>query len=219
MLKRPAARCAGAATVEFHIVALFALLPLCLGMLQLALLMTDNHHIDHAAFLAARRAAMAGGDPDVARRAFAQASSLLFVDAAAEMDAAGAAAKVARAYALAVADQARFGRLRVTAPDPQAQADFAIRRGEGRVIPNDGLEYRTAAAGRRSGISIQQANVLRIEVVWCRPLIVPFARELLLGALRTIDRDPWHRYCYAAGRVPVRSEGTSPMQSDFRVSS
>lgn len=219
MLKRAAARCAGAATVEFHIVALFALLPLCLGMLQLALLVTDNHHIDHAAFQAARRAAMAGGDPALARRAFAQASTVLFVDASQDMDAAGAATRVARAYALALADQARYARLRIISPDPQAAADFAIRRGGSRVIPNDGLEYRAAAAGRRSGMSIQQANVLRLEVVWCRPLIVPFARELLLGVLRSIDRDPWRQYCYAAGRVPVSSGGTSPMQSDFRVSS
>lgn len=219
MLTHPAWRSRGAATVEFQIVALFALLPLCLGMLQLALLVSDNHHIDHAAFLAARRAAMTGGDPDVARRAFAQASSLLLVDAEQEMSASGAAARVARAYALAMADQALFARLRIVSPDANAQADFATMRDGARVIPNDGLEHRPSAPGSRSGVSIQQANVLRMEVQWCRPLIVPFVRELLLGALRVIDRDPWRQYCYAAGRVPVRSEGASPMQSDFRVSS
>jgi hypothetical protein len=87
------------------------------------------------------------------------------------------------------------------------------------VIPNDGLEYRTKVAGERSGLTLQQANILRLEVSWCRPLVVPFARELLLGALLAVDRDPWRRYCYSEGRVPIRSEGISPMQSDFRVSS
>src|SRR5690606_23597859 len=104
------------------------------------------------------------------------------------------------------------------APTAEAQQDFAIRRGNARVIPNDGLEYRARTAGRRSGIPIQQANILRLEVSWCRPLVVPFARQLLLGVLRSIDVDPWHQYCYAQGRVLVRSEGRSPMQSDFRVS-
>ena len=205
--------------VEFQIVALFALLPLCLGMLQLALLMAENHHIDHAAFQAARRAAMAQGELDTARRAFAQASGVLFVDAGTEIGAGNSAARVAAAYAAALSDQARFGRFRILNPDAEAQADFAIRRGNARVIPNDGLEYRSSAPGSRSGVSIQQANVLRLRVSWCRPLVVPLVRELLIGALRRLDQDPWNQYCYSQDRVPIQSEGVSPMQSDFRVSS
>jgi hypothetical protein len=212
-------RMRGAAMVEFHVVALFALLPLCLGMLQVALLLADDHHVDHAAFMAAREAAMAHGELGAARRAFAQAAALLFVDSATPVDAGNAVPRVAAAQALAVADQALFARWRVLQPGTDAQADFAIARDGQRVIPNDGLEYRSVAPGRRSGISVQQANVLRLEVSWCRPLIVPFARELLLGALRFIDGDPWHQSCYAAGRVPLRAVGTSPMQSDFRVTS
>jgi hypothetical protein len=219
MLRVGRARHCGVATVEFHIVALFALLPLCLGTLQLALLMSDNHHVDHAAFLAARRAAMSGGNIDSARQAFAQASSLLLIDAATELDAGNVAGRVARAQALALFDQARFARFRIVSPDAEAQADFALRRGDGRVIPNDGLEYRSRSAGQRSGLTLQQANILHLEVNWCRPLIVPFARELLLGALRALDWDPWRQYCYSEGRVPIRSEGITPMQSDFRVSS
>jgi Flp pilus assembly protein TadG len=212
-------RIQGAATVEFQIVALFALLPLCLGMLQLALLLADNHHIDFAAFHAARRAAMEQGELQSARRAFAQASSVLFVDAGEEVDAGNITGRAASAYARATADQVRFARIRVIGPDADAQADFAVARAEGRVIPNDGLQYRASTPGRRSGLSIQQANILRLEVSWCRPLIVPFARQLIIGSLRAMDRDPWHQYCYSEGRVPVRSESATPMQSDFRVSS
>jgi len=210
---------AGAAMVEFQVVALFALLPLCLGTVQMALLMSDNHHVDHAAFQAARQAAMAHGDLGVARRAFAQAASVLFVAAGEDVDARNVAPRVAAAYAAALADQARFSRMRILGPDANAQEDFAVSRDGVRVIPNDGLEYRPRTPGRRSGQSLQQANLLRLEVSWCRPLIVPFARELLLGALRIIDRDPWRQYCYAQGRIALRSEGVTPMQSDFRVSS
>lgn len=203
--------------VEFHVVAWFALLPLCLGMLQVALLLAENHHVDHAAFLAARQAAMQHGDIGVARRALAQAGALLFVDSDTPVDGSNALGRVVMAQALAMADVALFARLRVLQPGADAQADFAIMRDGSRVIPNDGLEYRSAAPGQRSGISLQQANVLRLEVAWCRPLIVPFARQLLLGVLRLADADPWRQYCYAAGRVPILSVGTSPMQSDFRV--
>lgn len=209
----------GAAMVEFQIVALFALLPLCLGMLQLALLVAENHHVDHATFQAARRASMASGDLEAARRAFAQAASVLFVDAGTELNADNAVARVAGAYARALLDQGRFSRFQILSPAPEAQADFAVRRDRWRVIPSDGLEYRSSAPGPRSGVSIQQANVLRLQVRWCRPLIVPLIRELMIGTLRLLDRDPWHQYCYSEGRVPIRSEGTSLMQSDFRVSS
>lgn len=205
--------------VEFHVVALFALLPLCLGTLQMALLVSENHHLDHAAFMAARHAAMAQGDVDAARRELARAATVLFVRAEGELADGNATMAVARAYAAALADQALHARVRVLNPTVEAQQDFAQQRGGVRVIPNDALEHRSDVAGRRSGMSIQQANLLRLEVSWCRPLVVPFARHLLLGALRRIDADPWRQGCYARGRVPIRSEGTSPMQSDFRVSS
>ena len=209
----------GAAAVEFYIVALFALLPLCLGMLQASLLMTDNHHIDLATFNAVRAAAMQGGQVQAARRAFSSGISVLFVDSSRPVNAGNVAQVVAAAYAAATLDQARFARFRVLAPDEDAIADFAVTRGGIRVIPNDGLEYRPMTRGRRSGRTLQEANVLRIEVTYCRPLIVPLARELLLGSLRLLDHDPWSRYCHSAGRIPVRSFATSPMQSDFRASS
>lgn len=218
MLRVGKAGQSGVATVEFHIVALFALLPLCLGTLQLALLLGENHHVDHAAFEAARAAAMANGDLDAARRGFARAASVLFVGSQEEGDGV-TAGRVAGAYAAALADQALFGRFRIVRPDADVSEDFAIWRENLRVIPNDNLEYRSNRPGARSGLSIQQANVLRLEVTWCRPLIVPFARELLLGVLSRVDRDPWHRFCYARQRVPIRSFATAPMQSDFRVSS
>jgi hypothetical protein len=214
-----ARRCRGAATVEFYVVALFAMLPLCLGMLQLALLLAENHHVDHALFLATRQAAMAGGALDPARRAFAQASTVLFVGADEELAPANVAARVTRAYAEALADQVQFARLRILSPDADAEADFALARNGVRVIPNDALQYRSASPGRRSGLTLQQANMLRLEVSWCRPLVVPFIRQILIGALLTLDRNPWHQFCYSRGRVPLRSESTSPMQSDFRASS
>jgi hypothetical protein len=205
--------------VEFHVVALLALLPLCLGTLQIALLMVENHHLDHAAFLAARHGAVKHGDLGEVRRAFAQASSTLFVSSFAPLDRGNVVARVATAYASATADIALHATVRVLAPGPEARADFAIQRDNQQVIPNDALEFRSTTPGRRSGLSLQQANVLRVEFVYCRPLIVPFAGPMLLGTLRMLDDDPWHQRCYAAGRVPVRSEGVAPMQSDFRVTS
>lgn len=205
--------------IEFHIVALLALLPLCLGTLQVALLLVENHHLDHAAFRAARHGAVSHGDMSAVRRAFAEGVSLLYVHSATPLDRSNVVERVAVAYAAATADIAVHARVRLISPSVEAHADFAVRRNGEQVIPNDALEFRSAAPGRRSGISLQQANVLRVEFTYCRPLVVPFARQLLLGTMRMLDHDPWHQRCYAAGRIPVRSEGVAPMQSDFRVSS
>jgi hypothetical protein len=205
--------------IEFQVVALFALLPLCLGTLQAALLMVENHHLDHAAFLAARHGAVSHGNLDQVKRAYAQAITPLFVDSARPLDRNNVVSRVAVAYAAATADITAYARVRLLAPDAEARADFAIGRSGEQVIPNDALEFRSMAPGRRSGISLQQANVLRIEFSHCRPLVVPFAGPLLLGTLRKLDHDLWHQRCYAAGRIPIRSEGVAPMQSDFRVTS
>jgi hypothetical protein len=209
----------GAATVEFHIVAWFALLPMCFGILQMALLMVDNHHVDYAAHMAARRGATAHGDIGAMRQRFARALTAVSIDAATPLSQSNAVQRVAAAYARVTADVAAHARLRILSPSPAAQADFAIARDGKQIIPNDALEYRPATPGARSGISLQQANVLRLEVVYCRALIVPLVRELLLATLRSIDYDPWHQQCYGAGRVPLRSEGVAAMQSDFIVSS
>jgi hypothetical protein len=205
--------------IEFQVVALLALLPLSLGTLQIALLMVENHHLDHAAFLAVRHGASRHGNLGEMRRAFAQASSTLYVGSATPLDRSNVIGRVATAYAAATADIAVHARVRLLSPTTDAYADFAIPRSGEQVIPNDALEFRSTAPGRRSGMSLQQANVLRVEFTYCRPLVVPFAGQLLLGTLRMLDHDPWHQRCYAAGRIPVRSEGVAPMQSDFRVTS
>jgi hypothetical protein len=205
--------------VEFHVVALLGLLPMCLGALQMALLMVENHHLDHAAFAAVRHGAVHHGDLGEVRRAYARAATTLFIGSDTSLDSTNVVPRVARAYAAATADAAAFSRLRLLAPSVDAGRDFAVWRDGRQVIPNDALEHRSISQGARSGVSIQQANVLRVEFVHCRPLIVPFAGTLLLGVLRQSDPDPWHQTCYAAGRIPIRSEGVAPMQSDFRVTS
>jgi len=203
--------------VEFHIVALLAMLPLSLGILQSAFLVTENHHIDHAAFMAARAGATANGKPESMRGEFAKAMTPLFVSSDTPVDRSNVARKVLEAYGRATFDFAAYGTMRILSPDTDAQDDFAEQRQGRRVIPNDSLEYRGAGRGPRSGKSLQEANVLQVEFTYCRPLIVPFVRQMLIGLLRRIDLAAAHQRCYLAGRVPVVSVGTAPMQSDFLV--
>ena len=207
----------GAAVVEFHVVTLLAMLPLTLGLLQSAFLVTENHHVDHAAFMAARAGATSNGQAESIRREFARAMTPLFVNSDGPIDGSNVAGKVLDAYARSTLDFATYGTLRVLSPDADAQADFAEQRQGTRVIPNDSLEHRSGAPGARSGRSIHEANILRVEFTYCRPLIVPFVRQMLIGLLRRLDISASHQRCYLAGRIPVVSIGTAPMQSDFRL--
>lgn len=207
----------GAAAVEYYIVALFGLLPLCLGMLQGFLLLVAGHHVDHAAFMATRNGATQGADPAAMRREFARVMAPQFLETSTALDAGNVVARVASARARSLADTARFARLRTLSPTEGARRDFAILRDGARVIPADALDHRSTAPGPDSGLTLQQSNMLRVEFVYCQPLVVPFVRALLIGVLQRLDSQVWHQRCYAAGRVPLRSVGTSPMQSDFRV--
>lgn len=201
--------------VEFQIVALFAMLPLCLGMLQSALLMTENHHVDHAAFMAARAGAMTSGDAGAMRNEFARVMTPLFSASDEPLDRSNALTRVPAMYARSVQDFALHGTMDVLSPDATAQQDHAISRENRRVIPNDSLEHRSAAPGSRSGISLQEANILQVRFTYCRPLVVPFVRQMLVGLLRLIDAEPGHQRCYVANRIPIVSIGTAPMHSDF----
>lgn len=216
MLIRIPRRQTGAATVEFYLVTLLALLPLCFGILQTALLLIVNHHVDNAAFMAARQGAVHHGDVIAMRSEFARALTPLFVTAG-PIDRSNVTERVVTAYAEAQRDVALFARLEVLSPDAQAQQDFVQTRDGQRIVPNDSLTFRGATLGERSGISLQEANILRVKFTYCRPLIVPFIRQFILGLLQRIDTDPWHRRCYSEDRVPIVSVGTSPMQSDFLV--
>lgn len=208
----------GSAMLEFHFVALLAMLPLCLGIVQAGLLLVASYQVELAAFLAARAGALANGDAGRIRRVFQQALSPLLVQDPGGLDGANAGARVLAAQAANAPALALYARVEVRAPDAAAQADFGVLRKGRRVIPNDALEHRDATPGARSGLSLQEANVLQVAATWCHPLVVPLASSTLLAVLRRLDADPWHQACYAGGRVPIRTVVLSPMQGDFWIS-
>jgi hypothetical protein len=164
--------------------------------------------------MAARQGAVRHGDVAAMRSEFARALTPLLAKAE-PVDRDNVTQQVLSAYADALRDVTLFARLEVVSPDAKAQQDFAMNRDGRRIIPNDSLTFRSATLGERSGISLQEANVLRVKFTYCRPVIVPFIRQMMLGFLQRIDPDPWNAHCYADGRVPLVSTGTAPMQSDF----
>jgi len=203
--------------VEFQVVAILALLPLLLGLLQGALLLIASHVLGYATFQAARTGAMAGADPQVMQRALAVGLLPLHAVTFDAVTPGNVAAVALSAYARSVAATTAFTQVQILRPTQQAFEDFALADGAGAlVIRNDALPHRSLDPGPRSGLSIQQANLLHIRVTYCHPLLVPLVDRLLLSLLRQFTADLRSQACYAAGRVPLQAEAVLNMQSDAR---
>ena len=105
-------------------------------------------------------------------------------------------------------------RVRILNPTAEAFDRWKVRSKEsGReVIPNSHLRHRDGE--QRAGVTLQDANLLKIEVVHGFDLKVPLVGSLLTTALAAIDPDPERLPYYAAGLLPLRSVATVRMQSE-----
>jgi len=204
----------GAALLELQIVAVFALLPMLFGIVQMALLSSAYHLLGFAVAEAARAGAVQNGQLPPMYSALAAGLTGLHADLSRLSSRDEAVGELAAARVRAEVAVREFGRIERLAPTPADFDDFARERDGRRGVPNDSLEYRSTARGSRSGHSLQEANWLHIRVRYCHELVVPFIAQWLPALLRRWDPEPLHQACYAAGRVPLSTTGSSPMQSE-----
>lgn len=208
------ARQRGAALVELTIVALLALLPLTLGILQVALLYIGKHTLNHAAFLAARAGAVANGERAAIERHLAKGLAPLHAGGRVDITPTNVLREGARAYARAYADVLRVDRtrIRILNPTPNSFADFGRVR-DGRLeIPLTVGPERDVPRGR-SGQTRADATLLRLRVDYCHPLIVPLVDRLIVALLRRLDADPFAQACNASGRVMLSAHALVQMHS------
>lgn len=199
--------------IEFHLIAISALLPLILGLFQIALLLSGFHVLHLAVAGAARAGAVDHARVETMRSALAEGLMPLLVDLT-EIGDSPPAELLASGRLRGEVEVARYARLERLTPTGEDFADHA-REWQGRTgIPNDALEFRDASPGASSGRSVQESNRLRIRVRYCHALVVPFADRLLLGLLRRLDLDADAQACYLQDRIPLRVTTTFPMQSE-----
>ncbi|MSR15227.1 MAG: hypothetical protein EXR86_11810 [Gammaproteobacteria bacterium] len=74
------------------------------------------------------------------------------------------------------------------------------------MIPNDHLTYRDASVKSNSNQSIQDANLLKIRVLYCYEMHVPFVNRVINGLLRIGS-------AVAPGRATVGSVGLNRWQN------
>ena len=111
-------------------------------------------------------------------------------------------------------------RIDVISPTRAAFDDFKMAEFDGvKAIPNGSLAFRSSAPGA-SGLSVQDANILKIRVVYGYKMIVPVIDKIVIGVLRSgfyKDMSATEIAMLESGRLPIVSQATVRMQTPIRA--
>lgn len=217
----------GQSIAEF-IIVIPILLFLILGIVQMVLLYRAKATLDYAALEAARAGAVSGARMRSMESGLKQGLMPLYATKTGVGGLAEARVKM----------EADFGlhrpRIEIISPTQAAWREHRERQFDGRwALPNDNLAFRRRTVGS-SGVSVQDANILKIRVVYEYPMIVPFVDRVIAGLSRIIRSDNlipatevtpenslvrnWNPLTTATFRLPIESTAIVRMQSPIHDS-
>lgn len=162
----------GQGLIEF-IITVAVLGPLLLGIFQAVLLYRAKTVLDYAALQAARSGSTNFAQMSAMQSGLARGLMPLYAHDA-------SAAGIAEAYGKAVIDTKTptVAQIQIVSPTVAAFDSWKEKQFDGvDGIPNDSLPYRGSAV--KSGVTVQDANVLKIEVHYKFPLIVPLIDRIV----------------------------------------
>jgi hypothetical protein len=219
----------GASIIEFAIISPIALL-FVMALIQLGLMFVAEQIVNEAAFVAARAGAVQNAQVGPMKDALAKALVPFYQDTTNTND----FGRLLSAFVNAKVDLLNPFNLDVAVLNPSSDAfdDFGLTDANNHTyIPNDNLDYRPHnVQGPKSGLSIQDANTLKIRVTYAYELKVPLMKTVFKSVMCGFDSGvdafgrggglPWGagsiRDClqyYDRGRVPIVSYATVQMQS------
>lgn len=159
----------GQAMVEYLII-FPALLMLVLGAIQFALIYQAKFTLNYATFMAARQGALKNAKITPIKDGLASGMTPLFMRTTGTpfLD------DLAKARVIAMIEVFNPLTTKVEIISPTKAAYDALQQNN--QIPNDNLMYRSTSG---DGMSIQDANLLKIRVTYCVRLIVPFVNRVV----------------------------------------
>jgi hypothetical protein len=162
----------GQALVEFLIIYPTLLL-LVLGAFQFALIYQAKSTLNYATFMAARQGALKNARTNPMKDALAAGMTPLFMSKKDDY------VDLIKARAIAAIETFNPLNTQVRVLNPTAGAYNAHKADSesGTEIPNDNLMYRPTTV--KGGMSVQDANLLTIEVTYCTRLIVPIVNRVI----------------------------------------
>jgi len=210
---RPGKRQRGIALAE-TIVAI-PILWLVIGLaIELAVLFETKAALNHATLQSARAGMVANSEPAALVNGLARGLLPLYSPSP---GLAGAAETLATEV---LPDVLAFSRIRILNPTRAAFSDFGEVIDGDRQIPNDELHRRSTGTGSASGINIQDANLLKVEVTYGAETRVPGLGVLLtqiILQLNAAQLDAFERALLESGRLPVLSTATVRMQTPAKI--
>jgi Flp pilus assembly protein TadG len=197
------------------VIALPILLALILGIIQFALIYEAKATLNHATLLAARAGAVEHAQPQAILSGLARGLVPLYSP---DSSFQGYQSTLARVTAAVAGD----ARVRILNPTREAFADFSEEVEGVREIPNDRLHVRSTALGTQSGLNIQDANLLRVQVMYGYELNVPLVNWFITRTLLAFDGDDgydaFERQLLRRTRLPILSTSTVRMHTPARMS-
>lgn len=203
-------RMRGQSLIEF-VVCIVVLGPLLLGMFQAILLYRAKTVLDYAALQAARNGATNSAQVTAMCRGLAGGLTPLYTHQA-------SATALLTAYAAADADAClgKAAQITIISPTQAAFSDWKETQYDGvAAIPNDSLPYRGSKVGARSGMTVQDANVLKISVTYKYPLVVPVI-DRMIGTFDVVRSATQGHAVYS---LNIASQAIVRMQSPIRDAS
>ncbi len=206
----------GQSMVEFLII--FPILALLtLGLFQLALIYNAKTTLNYAVFNAARAGAVNKAEKIMIDLALYRGLAPLFTS----IDGNISDVQELQIGRDKIREIHEHGYICIERLSPSDSAFNDYGKGDDGAIPNNNLMYRTAQIGS-SGVSIQDANLLKLRVTYCHKMIVPFFGRIIKKMSNGSDPDGisiapagnFQKNCYNNERIPIVSQAIVRMQSD-----
>lgn len=162
----------GQATIEYLYVVPILLL-LVLASLQFIFIYQAKQTVNYAAFVGTRAGALNSGAMVAIQDGVAAGLAPLFahkIGAATDLD----ALKLGRRTAHDELTNPKLARIEIVNPTSATLAGF------GTEIPNDNLMYRDPTV-LKSGMNVQDANLLKVRVTYCVRLVVPIVKNMVFA--------------------------------------
>lgn len=209
MRKSKTSRCRtrGQSLTEF-LVCIAVLGPMLLGLFQAILLYRAKTVLDYATFQAARSGATNFAQVSAMCDGLAAGLTPLYTH---EATATGLLAAKGEAFG----DVCTFKAAKITivSPTQAAFTDWKEAQYDGvAAIPNDSLPFRGSKIGKNSGMTVQDANVLKISVTYKYPLVVPLI-DRMIGSVDVARSAAKERTVYS---LSIASQAIVRMQTPIR---
>ncbi len=226
------------------LIVVFLTLLILLGIVQFGLIYNAKTTLNYATFEAARSGAINYADRNAIEMGLARGLAPLYtsINAADGPLTRVGAVQQAQTQVLQEIQQGQFACIeRINPPVSAFTSGLAVADPTGKytgqkLIPNDHLKYRSKKTF--NGLSIQDANLLKLRVTYCYPMIVPIistaiqrltgtapatATPLATGQSQDaptygsiIPPGAFQANCFAQGRIPIVAQAIIRMQTPVK---